>query len=629
MPTPSSKMPEVNPYANGFWAGLRPDPPITVSEWADRYRILTAETSSSPGRWRTDRTPYLREIMDCLSPRSRVSKIVFMKGSQIGGSEAGINWLGSIIHKTPGPTLLVQPTLDLAKDFSKRRIDKMIQATPEVAEKVRPTRERDSGNTILQKEFTGGSIRMAGANSAASLRSMPIKNLFLDEVDAYPGDVEGEGDPVELATARTRTFARNRKIFLNSSPKVAGSSRIEQAYLESDQRKYMVPCPHCKHKQEITWSKIVWDEDIAETVRMECEACHAQIPERFKDWMLANGEWVPTNPEGKSRGYHLSALYSPLGWYSWEEAAQEFIAAKGDITRIKTFVNTVLGQTWNEKGEAPDWERLFNRRESYTIGEMPDGAILLTAGVDVQPDRIECEVVGHGKNKETWSIQYEVITGDTAQNEPWDKLLDILCNKTWKASNGSIVNIAMMAVDTGYNTQRVYDWVRQARNSSGQRVIGIKGQNIPIILGRPKDLDINYQGRTIKRGIQLWPVGTDKAKEELYGRLRLEKNVDGTYPIGYCHFPEYGTEYFKMLTAEERRARKTKGYTQYFWEKIRDRNEALDCRVYARAAAAHLGLDHWTDEIFDAFAARTLENAPTSATVERRKGTWLTNPRRR
>jgi len=630
MQNKANPLPVDNPYARGFWAGLKPDAPITVSEWADKYRMLTAETSSAPGRWRTDRTPYLREIMDCLSPRSRVSKIVFMKGSQIGGSEAGINWIGSIIHKTPGPTLLVQPTLDLAKDFSKRRIDKMISATPEVAEKIKPNRERDSGNTILQKEFTGGSIRMAGANSAASLRSMPIKNLFLDEVDAYPGDVEGEGDPVELATARTRTFARNRKIFLNSSPKTAGNSRIEQAYLESDQRKYMVPCPHCRHRQTIVWSRIEWEDDKPETAHMVCEACKQKIEERYKDVMLAQGEWVAHNPEAKIRGYHLSALYSPLGWYSWAEAAEQFIAAKNDTTRLKTFINTVLGETWQEKGEAPDWERLFNQRESYPIGEMPEGPVILTAGVDVQPDRIEYEITGWGKNKETWSIDYESIVGDTAQAEVWDKLLDILCNKTWTAKNGSVVNISMMAVDTGYNTQRVYDWIRQANASSGQRVMAVKGQNnLAVILGRSKDLDINYQGKTIKRGVALWPVGTDNAKAELYGRLRLQKDVDGTYPIGYCHFPEYGTDYFKMLTAEERRARKTKGYTQYFWEKIRDRNEALDCRVYSRAAAARLGVDNWIDEHFDLWAGKTLENAPTSATVERRKGTWLTNPRRR
>lgn len=622
-----------NEYAKGFFSGLRPDPPITVSEWADSTRMLTAETSSAPGRWRTDRTPYLREIMDSLSPKySRITKIVFMKGSQVGGSECGINWLGSIIDKNPGPTLIVQPTLDLAKDFSKRRVDTMIEAAPELSAKIRPARERDSGNTITQKNFTGGSLRFGGANAAAGLRSMPIKNLFLDEVDAYPGDVEGEGDPVELATARTRTFARNKKIFLCSSPKIAGASRIEQAYLESDQRKFYVPCPHCDYRQEIKWPQIKWENDDPKTAYFECISCHVGIEEQYKDSMLAQGEWVVENPEGTCRGYHLSALYSPLGWFTWADVVAAFLAAKHDSTRLKGFINTILGETWTERGEAPEWERLYNRRESYDIGTMPEGAVVLTCGVDVQENRIEYEVVGWGRDKESWSIEYATIEGSTDEQEVWDKLLDVLVNKTWQTSNGSIVNISMMAVDTGFKTQRVYEWCRTANQSSGNRVMAIKGQsNLAHILGAGKFMDINFNGRTIKRGVQLFPVGVDLAKTEVYSRLKLEMRIDDdgvmTAPIGFCHFPEYGPEYFKMLTAEEKRAKKIKGRTVYEWHQTRPRNEALDCRVYNIAANIRMGYNVWANEHFDLAAAKTLENAPTSVTVERRKGKWLT-PRR-
>lgn len=247
-------------FATAFKDGIRPDEAMGVAEWADRYRVLSAVASSEPGRWRTDRTPYLREILDCLSPQSDVQSVVFMKGAQIGGSEAGYNWIGYIIHKAPGPTMIVQPSIDLAETTSKQRLAPMIELIPELKERIGEARSRDSGNTLLQKEFPGGMLKLAGANSAASLRSLPIKYLMLDETDAYDADVEGEGSPIDLAKKRTATFAR-KKILEISTPTLEGSSNIEASYLESDQRRFEVPCPHCNHYQVLRWSGMKWEKD--------------------------------------------------------------------------------------------------------------------------------------------------------------------------------------------------------------------------------------------------------------------------------------------------------------------------------------------------------------------------------
>lgn len=613
-------------FVDAFCDGIRPDPQLLVSEWADKHRILTSDASAVPGRWDTNKTPYLREIMDCLSPSSPVTDIVFMKGSQIGGSECAINMVAYIMAQSPGPALLVQPTVDMAKDFSKRRIEPMIEACPAVKAKVSPDKERDKNSTILQKAFKGGTLRITGANSPSSLRSMPIRFLMLDEVDAYPSDLDGEGDPVMLATARTRTFSLRKKVFQVSSPKIAGSSRIEKSYNESDRRRFHVPCPHCGALQEIKWANIKYDKENPDSAHLVCEECKHGIAEHYKDWMLARGVWVAQNPDSRVRGYHLSALYSPLGWYSWADAVREWMAAQGTPALLKTFVNTVLGETWAEAGEAPEWERIYNRREEYEINTVPAGAIVLTAGVDVQADRLEFEVVGWGKNLESWSVCYRTIMGDPAEDAVWDELEKVIATETWKTAHNTVINLKMVAVDTGYLTMRVYERVRHLNKVVGDRVVATKGQstNQAPLIGRPRYLDINYKGQAIKRGVALWPVGVDVAKSELYGRLRLERKTDGSYPRGYCHFPMYDEEYFRMLTAEEKRGRIVKGYKVFSWEKIRDRNEALDCRVYARAAAAKFGLDRWEDTHFDYEAGQTLE-APgdVGQEVERRKSKWL------
>jgi phage terminase large subunit GpA-like protein len=451
--------------------GLRPDPLLTVSEWADRYRVLSQRASSEPGRWRTERTPYLREIMDCLSPSSPVQRVALMKGAQIGGTECGNCWIGYVIHQAPGPMMAVSPTVELARRNSKQRIDPLIEESEVLRERVKERRSRDSGNTVLSKEFPGGVLILTGANSGVGLRSMPARYLFLDEVDGYPGDVEGEGDPILLGERRSATFQR-RKILLVSTPKTKGVSRIDREYEASDQRRYFVPCPHCHEPQVLDFANLRWPESRSREAEYACAHCGALIGERHKTWMLEHGEWQPAAPgDGRTAGFHLSSLYSPVGWFSWADAADMYDQALRSPDLMKGFVNTVLGLPFEEEAEAPEWQRLYERRESYRIGVVPEAGLFLTAGVDVQKDRIEVEVVAWGRGKESWSVDYWVIEGDTARAEVWAKL-DAVLAKDWPDANGHTVAIRVMCVDAGYATQDVYAWVRghpQASWGPGRR----------------------------------------------------------------------------------------------------------------------------------------------------------------
>lgn len=597
-------------YLKALFRGLRPDPILKVSEWADRHRRLSSKSSAEPGQWRTSRTPYLREPMDCLSAKSNIEEVVFMAGAQVGKTETGSNWVGYTIDQSPGPMMIVQPTVDLAKRYSKQRLEPLIEESPRLKEKVSPARERDSGNTVLSKEFAGGIAVMTGANSSVGLRSMPVKNLFLDEIDAYPGDVDSEGDPVSLAIARTRTFAR-RKILMTSTPTIEGRSRITAAFKESDQRYYNVPCPHCGHFQVLKFDRLKWDTEPSKPYYV-CELNGCMIEEHHKTKMLAEGKWVPKNPgakNGKTAGFHISSLYSPVGWFSWGEIVELFLKSKSNPDRLRAFVNTVLGEPWQSRGDAPDWEKIYRRRERYPVNVLPDGVLFITAGVDVQADRLECEIVGWGKDLETWSIDYRVLVGSTSTDVPWDKLKSIL-TETFEGPNGINMPIRMLAVDSGYNTQFVYNWVRQFPSN---RVVAIKGQDaLPSIVGSPRKVDINFRGKRIERGLLLWPAGVSIAKTELFGFLKQELPIEegAPAPYGYCHFPEYSQDYFKGLTAEQLVTRRTKnGFTRQEWEKVRERNEPLDTRIYARVAASILGVDRLKPSDWEKIAKQNIAPA--------------------
>lgn len=589
-------------YRQGYSAGLMPDPLLTLSEWADAHRQLPQKGAAEPGQWRTSRTPYLKEIMDCLSPSSPIEEVVFMKGAQIGGTECGLNWLGYVIDQAPGPMLAVQPTVELAKRFSKQRVQPMIDSTPRLAAKVKESRARDSGNTMLAKDFAGGVLVITGANSAVGLRSMPARYLFLDEIDAFDSDVDGEGSPIALAEARQRTFRRRAKRLKVSTPTIQGMSKIEVAYHRSDQRKYHVPCPHCRALQPLVFAQLKWSAiDLpAREAKYECAECRELIEDHQKTWMMdpANGAaWIADNPEGAHgvAGFHLSSLYSPVGWLSWGEIAEMWEEAQLDNDELRVFVNTILGETWREKGEAPDWKVLYERRETYTTGTAPRGVLFVTFGADVQKDRVEIEFVGWGRAKRSWSLDYVVLPRSPADPEAWKDELTELIDRAFPTPDGVALVARGGAIDASYDTQEVYGWVRL---HDPRRVIAIQGQDsATLLLGQPRATDITVNGRKLKRGFKYWPAGVSIAKGELYGWLRRESPVDGEeYPAGFCHFPQYSDEYFRQLTAEQLVSHKIKGgYVRMEWEKTRDRNEALDCRVYARIAAAHVGMDRWQD----------------------------------
>lgn len=578
-------------YNEGFNAGLKPDPLLNISEWADKYRILSQKASAEPGKWRTSRTPYLKEIMDCLSPYSGIERVVFMKGAQIGGTEVGNNFLGYIVHLSPGPVMLVMPTVDGAKRTSKTRIDPMFAAIPELKGVISDRRSKDASNTTLMKEFQGGVLVLTGANSAIGLRSMPVRYIFLDEIDAYKGDVEGEGDPVNLAIKRTSTFNR-RKIFMVSTPTIQNISRIEYEYEQSDQRHYMVPCPYCNKRQSLKWKQIHWENEDPQTTVYICEHCGGIIEEHHKTWMLENGIWEKSNPGSKIAGFHLSSLYSPVGWFSWADAVKQFLDAKNKDNLLKVWVNTVLGETWLEKGEAPEWQILFDKREDYPQEIVPSGGLFLTAGADVQKDRIECEVVAWGRNRESWSVGYFIINGDTAREDVWNELTEF-SRRYFEHSSGVMLPISRFAIDSGFATQQVYNWVRKQPLNFAMAVKGTDSGVTP--LGLPTKVDLNINGKKLRRGAKVWAVGTSILKSELYQFLRLTQNEDESFPAGYCHFPKYDSEYFKQLTAEQLVTKVVRGYQKREWQKTRERNEALDCRVYARAASISFGIEQFSE----------------------------------
>ncbi len=599
----------VTDIANAWSSGVTPDPLMNVSDWADDYRVLSAKSTAEPGRWRTDRTPYLREIMDCLSIASPVQRVVFKKASQVGGSEAGFNWLGYIIHMAPGPVLAVSPTVEMAKRSSRQRIDPLIEESSALRDRIAPARSRDSGNTVLSKEFLGGVLVLTGANSAVGLRSMPARYLFLDEVDGYPVDVDGEGDPILLAERRSATYAKRRKVFIPSTPTQKSTSRIDREFEDSDQRYYFVPCPHCGHEQVLSITQLRWREGQPEKAEYHCSGCEQVIEEHHKTHMLLKGYWKATaDYDGITRGYHLSSLYSPLGWFSWADVAKVCEQAKANPDLMKGFVNTVLGESYEEEFDAPEWERLYERRESYPMGMVPAGGLFLTAGVDIQKDRIECEIVAWGRQKESWSVDYQILDGDTSQSAVWKKL-DAVLAKDYLHAQGCTLPIRVMCVDSGYATQQVYDWVRKypqpvwgaagARASQPRTVVAIKGRDTETAL----ILSVSKADAGGKRkGLRVWNVSGPVAKMELYRWLKLPRPTDEAlasgegYEPGTCHFPEYGEEYFKQLTAEKRVVRLKKGFPKSTWEKDPTRNnESLDCRVYSRVGASIYGLDRFNE----------------------------------
>jgi phage terminase large subunit GpA-like protein len=583
---------------------LMPPPEMTISDWANANRKLSSEASAEPGQWRTDRAAYQKGIMEAISD-SLVETVVIMSSAQVGKTEILGNTVGFHIDQDPAPIMVVMPTERDAETWSKDRFSPMARDTPCLKGRITDPKSRDGSNKILHKKFPGGHLTIVGANAPSGLASRPIRILLCDEVDRYPASAGAEGDPVNLARKRTVTFW-NRKIVLVSTPTIKGSSRIEAAFEESDRRRFWVPCPDCNEHQLLVWPQVRWDKNAIgahspETARYECINCNSSWND-VKRWAaIRRGEWRAEVPFVGTAGFHLNEIYS--SWVKLAEMVRTFISAKdhGDEA-MKTFVNTSLGETWTETGEAPDWQRLYDRRESWPNGTVQSGGLFLTAGADVQKDRIEVDVWAWGRGLESWLVDHIVIDGGPGQAESWTEL-DKILGRSWPHQNGAILKLARLAIDSGYEAPAVYAWARKSGAGQVSPVKGVEGFNRSAPVSGPTFVDATEGGKKVRRGARLWTVAVSTFKSETYRFLRLDRPTDEElasglrYPAGTLHLPMWAdAEWCKQLVAEQLVTVKTKrGFTRLEWQKIRERNEALDCRVYARAAAWILGADRWPE----------------------------------
>lgn len=615
---------------------LKPPERLSLSEWADRHFRLSSETAAEPGRWKT--LPYQREIMDSITD-PEVEQVSLMKSARIGYTLMMSAAIGYFIEHEPSSILVVQPTVDDAKGFSKETIAPMLRDVPVLSRTALRSREerapgpKDSSNTIQHKTFPGGVLSLVGANSGTGFRRISRRVVMFDEVDAYPPSAGSEGDPVRLGMKRSQAFW-NRKAILGSTPLTAGTSRIEEAFERGDQRRFHVPCPHCDHFDFLTFSEredgrghvMRWPEDEPEAAYFECGGCHEAIEHRDKRAIVERGRWVADNhdaPRGH-RSFHIWAAYGYSPNSTWGHIAKEFLEAKeAGPLKLKTFINTVLGETWQDRGEAPEWERLYHRREHYPIGTVPDGVLFLTCGVDVQKDRFVFEVVGWGEGKESWSIDAGAVYVDTSNSKAARAELDGLLARVFVGEDGVRHPVQRLAIDSGYNTQEVYNWARRHPISRVMACKGVSGAKA--LLGLPSPVDIDSRGRRLRRSYKVWPVGVDVAKKELYGWLKLDHPEGGEgFPPGWCHFPEYADSYFKELTAEHLvEVRKKTGHVHHQWQVLPGReNHFLDCRILARAAAAAAGIDRARKPA----RKKPAQDEPVQA---ERDGSWLQDGKRR
>jgi phage terminase large subunit GpA-like protein len=573
---------------------VRPRPKLTVSEWADQHRILSPEGSAEPGEWRTSRTPYLREIMDQLSEHSRARKVVFKKSSQVGGTEVGSNWLGYIIAHAKGPVAIVMPTEKSLQDWMAQKFEPMAVDTPAVRDVLAARSNRSADNNASRKKFVGGILYAKTAGSTTELKSTSLRYAIADEVDEYDWTTL-QGDPLGLLEVRLTTF-HDRKLFIPSSPTLKDASRIDEEYEGGDQRRYRVPCPHCGHEQPLQWGNLRWTAPVGKQRHVTqawyvCAECGAEIEEHHKGAMLERGRWVAENDGAPYPSYHINALYSPAGLgLSWAELATEWIEAQADPAKLMRFINTRLGESWADRTKDIKPAALEARAETTPRRAIPPGCLILTAGVDVQEDRLEVQILGWGVRERAlrcWVIDYHVLPGRPAEQPVWDALAEFLKTPMHNAW-GKPMQPEATAIDTGHHTHAVYAFVRARRL---RRCIAIKGANVPgkALLGKPSLQDVNWKGVIEKRGVALYQVGTDTAKFTLYSWLDgdAERNADERL----VRFPQGLDEaYFAGLVSETFNPRKNR------WEiKKGRRNEPLDTWDYAYAATHHpeLFLHRW------------------------------------
>lgn len=565
---------------------------LKVSEWAEEKRIIPIGLSPFPGLWQNSRTPYLTEIMDCFSVSDDTREVAFMKGAQIGATTGVLeNIIGYIIDHEPAPTMYVSADKGLVESSIELKLDRMLESTglsSKIFSQSEKHHNKKTGDTKTKKEFPGGFLIAAGANSPAKLRSISIKYLLFDEVDGFPNTVGNEGDPVKVAEKRTTAFENSKKILYISTPAVEQSSKIKKLFEQGDQRYFYVPCPYCGHMQKLDFNNLKWELDEEkrlnyDSVYYECCECKKSIKNFQKDRMISQGKWIPTQQAKKPnfKSYHLNSLYSPVGMLSWESLVAEFVEIKNDPLELQAFLNLRLGLTWEERGEAPKYERIMLRRKDYDLEVVPNDVLFLTLGVDVQEHRIECELVGWCKDKVSYSLGYKVFTGDTAilNSLAWSQLYEYILQPFYSYDKTREFSIVMAMIDSGYNTNVVNTFCDKFMSG----VYPIQGVNY-LSYGEVFRVHKTKSHNNLNR----FDLSTDTLKDEIYGYLKRDLNADGSTPIGFCNFPEeYTEQYFKMLTAEEKREQKNKitGKLKYsYFLPNKARNEALDCRVYNLAA---------------------------------------------
>lgn len=586
MTTNSDRIRALNITIKPSVENFKPPEQLTVGEWADKYRRLSAENSAEPGRWKTARTPYLKEIMDAFTD-PRVHHIVVAASSQVGKTECEMNMLGYAIDIDPGPIMWVMPTVDNAKDFSKRRIAPMIRDTKPLQKKISRAKSRDSENTVLKKAYPGGMLTMTGANSPASLASVPARYIFGDERDRWTNDAGGEGDPWRLLEARTITFY-NHKMVEVSTPTVKGCSNIETAFNLGTQEYWSVKCPHCGEYVFIKFDYIKFDHQSKKingkrqytvyNIMFACPECGCASTET--EIRKSPKKWVAHNPGAYKKGvrsFWINAFTSP--WITWEKIILIFLDAEGDPRKLQTVYNTLFGELWEDRGDLESEDEMLTRREEYKA-ELPDGVLCLTCGVDTQDNRLEYEVVGYGFNDENWGIEKGIIMGKPSEEDTWERL-DYIIDRSYYFASRKALKISLTFVDSGgHYTQEVYEECNKRLNKRVFAIKGAHGEGAPYIKP-PSKVNIIKDNKKVGTA-WCYMLGVDAGKERIMSGLKVK-----TPGKRYSHFPSnpekgYDSTYFEGLLSEKMVYKGGK----WCWEKIpgHNRNENLDCRNYANAA---------------------------------------------
>jgi len=583
---------------------LKPPEKLTVSEWADKYRILDSKTSAEPGQWSTDRTPYLRGIMDAFT-NPLVEEIIFCKPTQVGGTECMNNMLGYVIAQDPSPVLIVYPTLDLAEFASNNRLKPMVQLSPALE-----GRFHHDDSKVLELQFDGMYVVISGANSPASLASRPIRFLFMDEVDKYPKSAGKEADPRSLARERTKTFPYNKKIFQTSTPTLR-SGAIWQAYEKADVKlQYYVPCPHCGHfqifkfKSGIRFNKELPPEQIRQTAYYECEKCKGKIRDAHKPAMLRNGEWRDASGVtryGTKTAFHLNAIYSP--WVRFGDVAYEFITSKGDPEQLMNFVNSWLAEPWENTQVKLNSDKVLGRSSGYEEGVVPDRTIFLTGGVDVQKDRFYFTIRAWGERMTSWNIRHGFC-------ETWSEIEDVM-NAPYFTRDGTEHYVNLCAIDSGYNPDDTYDFC--SRNS--EWAVAVKGSSTEI----PAKYRLTRIDREEKGlyGIALYLVDGSHYKDLIANRIARKPDEPG----GWFVHDDCDREYAEQITSEHKVTIKRNGREVDVWQlkTAGADNHYLDCEVYAAFAADRLGIRYARYEE----PVRVQNEEPKVATNRQQQNNWI------